>query len=355
MNVISCEDKGEEKIMEAEAMPGKQATVAKEPRQMTTNDGANKKEKKRKKKANMTRRKIGIINFPVKSKPHDLIEEDWMNSLEHEEFFDCPTPLMGGGFGSGLLVRIDDPHGNDIAVLPVPGSPLHEHLGYKSARDLLDKSTLSSDDGIMAYSDTNSSLSNSSASVNTFKPPGFDNGGPSLCTSLQKAGKSHTQNCICLEQGNSTSITSLFKRTLQNFGENKSLSVCNSKSRVVVNRHALPESAIKTTEERAGKLRPGTYWYDRIAGFWGITGGPCLGVLPPFIEELDCPMARNCSNGDTQVFVNGRELHHKDLALLSHRGLSMKPGETYVIDFNGVVIEEASSQELIHLGKLAPT
>ncbi|MCO5555167.1 hypothetical protein L7F22_008710 [Adiantum nelumboides] len=75
MNVISCEDKGEEKIMEAEAMPGKQATVVKEPRQMTTNDGANKKEKKRKKKANMTRRKIGIINFTVKSKLHNLIEE----------------------------------------------------------------------------------------------------------------------------------------------------------------------------------------------------------------------------------------------------------------------------------------
>ncbi|MCO5549332.1 hypothetical protein L7F22_002801 [Adiantum nelumboides] len=74
-NVISYEDKGEEKIMEAEAMPGKQATVAEEPRQMTTNDGANKKEKKRKKKANMTRRKIGIINFPVKFKPHDLIEK----------------------------------------------------------------------------------------------------------------------------------------------------------------------------------------------------------------------------------------------------------------------------------------
>ncbi|MCO5603765.1 hypothetical protein L7F22_057917 [Adiantum nelumboides] len=75
MNVISCEDKGEEKIMEAEAMPSKQAIVAKDPRKMTTNDGANKKEKKRKKKASMMRRKIGIINFPVKSKPQDLIEE----------------------------------------------------------------------------------------------------------------------------------------------------------------------------------------------------------------------------------------------------------------------------------------
>ncbi|MCO5559074.1 hypothetical protein L7F22_012666, partial [Adiantum nelumboides] len=51
MNVISCEDKGEEKILEAEAMSGKQGIVAKEPRQMTTNDGTNKKEKKRKKKA----------------------------------------------------------------------------------------------------------------------------------------------------------------------------------------------------------------------------------------------------------------------------------------------------------------
>ncbi|MCO5566946.1 hypothetical protein L7F22_020629 [Adiantum nelumboides] len=75
MNVIGCEDKGEEKIMEAEATPSKEATVAEEPCQMTTNDGANKKEKKRKKKVSMTRRKIGIINFPVKSKPQDLIEE----------------------------------------------------------------------------------------------------------------------------------------------------------------------------------------------------------------------------------------------------------------------------------------
>ncbi|MCO5554026.1 hypothetical protein L7F22_007552 [Adiantum nelumboides] len=74
-NAISCEDKGEEKIMEAEAMRGKQATIAEEPRQMATNDGANKKEKKKKKKASMMRRKIGIINFPVKSRPQDLIEE----------------------------------------------------------------------------------------------------------------------------------------------------------------------------------------------------------------------------------------------------------------------------------------
>ncbi|MCO5586319.1 hypothetical protein L7F22_040258 [Adiantum nelumboides] len=77
MNVIRCEDKGEEKIMEAEAMPGKKATIAEEPSQMTTNDGANKKKKKRKQKASMTRRKIGIINFPLraKSKTQDLIEE----------------------------------------------------------------------------------------------------------------------------------------------------------------------------------------------------------------------------------------------------------------------------------------
>ncbi|MCO5606630.1 hypothetical protein L7F22_060818 [Adiantum nelumboides] len=76
-NVISCEDKGEEKIMEAEAMPGKQATVAKEPSRMTTDDGANKKEKKRKKRVSVMRRNIGITNFPigVKSYPYDLIED----------------------------------------------------------------------------------------------------------------------------------------------------------------------------------------------------------------------------------------------------------------------------------------
>jgi hypothetical protein len=53
----------------------------------------------------------------------------------------------------------------------------------------------------------------------------------------------------------------------------------------------------------------------------GMMGGPCLGMIPPFIEVFNYPLARYCSNGKTGVVVNGRELHHKDFEVLKQCGL----------------------------------
>lgn len=292
--------------------------------------------------------------------------QDWVNSLEQESFLHCPTPLIGTGFGSDLQLQgpldwqIDDEHGSEKFNLPVPGSPLHEHFGYKSPTELLNK-PLSSDDEIKIPSDTNSSASTSATSANTFKPPGFEKADGSACKNtcksdfMKQGSKNLTKSSTDVEPNDQGSLANLFRRSFKGFGERKISSVSSSKSRVIVNGHTLSQLALRRAEEQAGKLRPGTYWYDSKAGFWGITGGPCLGVLPPFIEELHHPMTADCSNGDTQVFVNGRELHHKDLAVLALRGLSKKPGRAYAVGSDGVVIEEASGRELKHLGKLAPT
>lgn len=76
--------------------------------------------------------------------------------------------------------------------------------------------------------------------------------------------------------------------------------------------------------------------------------------MQPNIEEFNYPMPKNCAAGNTGVFVNGRELHQKDLDLLTSRGLPITRQQSYNIEISGKVIDESTGEEL-DLGKLAPT
>ncbi|KVH97283.1 uncharacterized protein LOC112523613 [Cynara cardunculus var. scolymus] len=131
--------------------------------------------------------------------------------------------------------------------------------------------------------------------------------------------------------------------------------VDHGKVHVTVNGHLIPDRLVKKAEKRAGPIQPGEYWYDARAGFWGMMGGPCRGIIPPFIEEFNYPMPEKCADGNTNVFVNGRELHQRDLDLLSSRGLPTDTDRSYVVEISGRVLDEDSGQELECLGKLAPT
>ncbi|EPS73661.1 hypothetical protein M569_01094, partial [Genlisea aurea] len=126
-------------------------------------------------------------------------------------------------------------------------------------------------------------------------------------------------------------------------------------SRVSVNGHAIPDRAVKKAEKLAGPIQPGEYWYDKKAGFWGVMGHHCLGIIMPDIEEFDHPMPEKCSGGNTGVFVNGRELHRKDLDLLAGRGLPTTRNRSYLVEINGEVVDEQTGEALEGLGKLAPT
>jgi hypothetical protein len=66
-------------------------------------------------------------------------------------------------------------------------------------------------------------------------------------------------------------------------------------------------------------------------------------------------MEKGCSGGNTGILVNGRELHQKDLDVLSKRGLPTLRGRAYIIDIQGNITDMASGQRLKSLGKLAPT
>nr|XP_010326888.1 uncharacterized protein LOC104649423 isoform X2 [Solanum lycopersicum] len=148
-------------------------------------------------------------------------------------------------------------------------------------------------------------------------------------------------------------FSGIIKNSFKEFSRSDSSD--GEKANITVNGHLIPDRLIKRAEKRAGPIQPGHYWYDFRAGFWGVIGGHCLGIIPPFIEEFNYPMPVNCAGGGTGVFVNGRELNPKDLKLLASRGLPADRDGSYILEISGRVLDEDSGEELESLGKLAPT
>lgn len=140
---------------------------------------------------------------------------------------------------------------------------------------------------------------------------------------------------------------------IKSYGESQNLE--NEKPKVTVNGHLIPDSVVKRAEKLAGPVLPGDYWYDFQAGFWGVMNQPCLGIIPPFIEEFRHPMPADCAAGNTGIFINGRELNQRDLDLLASRGLPRTRNRFYAIDISGIVLDEKTREALYNLGKLAPT
>ncbi|GJN15351.1 hypothetical protein PR202_gb02254 [Eleusine coracana subsp. coracana] len=126
-------------------------------------------------------------------------------------------------------------------------------------------------------------------------------------------------------------------------------------AKVSINGHPISERALRKAEKKAGPVSPGSYWYDYRAGFWGVFGNECSGIIPPFIKEFNYRMPKDCAGGNTGVFVNGRELHQKDFDLLVGRGLPRLSGKSYSVEISGSVIDDTTGKKLRGLGKLAPT
>jgi hypothetical protein len=55
------------------------------------------------------------------------------------------------------------------------------------------------------------------------------------------------------------------------------------------------------------KIKPGRYWYDPYSGAWGMEGKATSGIMLANLN-LGGKLKVNASNGNTGVFVNGREL-----------------------------------------------
>lgn len=77
---------------------------------------------------------------------------------------------------------------------------------------------------------------------------------------------------------------------------------------IIVNNRALSEEQISyLTSLYGAPPAPGNYWYDAQSGLYGYSGQGTLGIIQAGLDFS--PLARNASNGNSQVLVNGRELN----------------------------------------------
>lgn len=71
------------------------------------------------------------------------------------------------------------------------------------------------------------------------------------------------------------------------------------------------------------------YWYDKVLGAWGVKGGPTLGFIAPGLD-LGGPLQADASDGETRIFVNGRELHLYDALALQRITGPIMPGRYFI-------------------------
>jgi len=103
---------------------------------------------------------------------------------------------------------------------------------------------------------------------------------------------------------------------------------------IIINGVRLSDEEIKNIEQTYRvRLQDGNFWYDRMTGAWGYRGGPTAGFILPALN-LGGSMAEDASNGNTQVFINGRQLPIDDVLRLQQIVPVVLPGR-YLMDAQG--------------------
>ncbi|XP_022895846.1 protein ENHANCED DISEASE RESISTANCE 4-like isoform X1 [Olea europaea var. sylvestris] len=275
-----------------------------------------------------------------------------MKNFEAEEYFDHSTASRKDSKSAEVAIKGKEPP-------PPAGSPLQDYFEYSNkyhvANHFGDRniSVRSERDKPLPNKSTtweNSMKDSSSATEIDISSNEYANTG----TSLDSGDASRESDRLRRNRAAESFFAGIIKKSFKEFNRSNQ-TVELEKANVTVNGHLIPDRLIKKAEKLAGPIQPGHYWYDFRAGFWGAIGGPCLGIIPPFIEEFNYPMPEECAGGKTRVFVNGRELHQKDMNLLGSRGLPTDRDKSYIIELSGRVLDEDTGEELESLGKLAPT
>ncbi|KAK3026578.1 hypothetical protein RJ639_041598 [Escallonia herrerae] len=262
-----------------------------------------------------------------------------------------------------LIPTSEEPNSAELPAEVIPprppsGSPLQDHIDYSNKYNVANRlgkgsrSGRSEQEKVMPNFTTTRQTSMKDAGQATemeISSNEYSNTG----TSQDSGDVSREEYQLRVNRGGESFLAGILKRGYRDLS--RSNTVEQGRTSVTINGHPIADRLVKKAEKLAGRIQPGQYWYDSRAGFWGAIGGPCLGIIPPFIEEFNYPMPVNCAGGNTGVLVNGRELHQKDLNLLGSRGLPTDRDRSYIIEISGRVLDEDSSEELDSLGKLAPT